>query len=219
MGNSKKNQIDLRSIPIYRRNVDLFETISPPNKAEFLVQLKHNSIIPWSLAENLLDLSLSASVSYSFGVAKGIDIGLHPIYSEIANQFNLKTRIFVIHMPAEFHALPIHIDGHADKNNAASIIWPLYGCDERSPTKWFETKTHEFEFVKNNYFLKNAEGLKVCHSQSMHSSEKSPYLFRSNILHCGYNFSGKEKIIVKWEMNSPNWTEANEFFRTLDLIA
>ncbi len=173
----------------------------------------------WCLARTIVDLSLVPEVQYSFGAAKGIDIDAHPVFFQLAQQFCLKTRIFVIRMPADFQALPIHIDGHADKNNAASIIWPLEGCDERSPTKWFETKRHEFELIKNSYFLKNAEDLKVCHSQPMLSARKAPYLFRSDILHCGYNFSGTTKVIVKWELNVSDWEDAKHLFASLDLIA
>lgn len=110
---------------------------------------------------------------------------------------------------------PIHIDGIPGEQ-AASLNWGLYGCDERSPTEYYEcTKDIVWQDKDNSFFLENTEDAVVTHSNIIHNNKA--YLFRSDLLHRGYSNVDK-RLMVKWELKYNDWNTACKEFRNRNYI-
>ena len=110
---------------------------------------------------------------------------------------------------------PIHIDGIPGQQ-AASLNWGLEGCNELSPTEYYQcTKDIKWIDNDNSYFLKNVEDAILTHSNVIYN-EKA-YLFRSDLLHRGYTNCDK-RLMVKWELKYNDWNIACREFRNKNYI-
>jgi len=110
---------------------------------------------------------------------------------------------------------PIHIDGIPGEQ-AASLNWGIYGCDESSPTEYYQcTKDIKWKNKDNSYFLENVEDAVVTHTNIIYNNRA--YLFRSDLLHRGYN-NANSRLMVKWELKYNDWDTACREFRDRDYI-
>lgn len=111
---------------------------------------------------------------------------------------------------------PIHVDGIPGKQ-AASLNWALYGCDENSPTEFYEcTKDIIWKNIDNSFFLENTKDAVMTHKCVMHNNKG--YLFRSDILHRGYCNTSEPRVIVKWELKYNEWSRACKELRNRNYI-
>lgn len=126
----------------------------------------------------------------------------------------LKSHFFFLVSNRKKREFPIHVDGVPNKKNAASINWAISGCDERSPTDFFQCCTNEkWKDYDSSYFLDNTNECVKTHSITMF--DNNAYLFRSDLLHRGYCQidDNLTRIIVKWELEYDSWEIAcREFF-------
>ena len=110
---------------------------------------------------------------------------------------------------------PIHIDG-VPGNQAASLNWGLEGCDENSPTEFYEpTKDIIWKDLDNSFFMHNTEDAVLTHTNIIYNDQG--YLFRSDLLHRGYTNTNK-RVMVKWELEYNEWNTACRELRNRNYI-
>ena len=94
--------------------------------------------------------------------------------------------------------------------------WGLIGCDESSPTEYYQcTKKPKWDNKDGSYFLKNVEDVVLTHTNVILNNRA--YLFRSDLLHRGFSYSNK-RLMVKWELEYDDWNTACSEFRDRNLI-
>ena len=110
---------------------------------------------------------------------------------------------------------PIHIDGIPNEQ-AASLNWGLEGCNENSPTEFYEpTADIVWKDLDKSFFMDNVNDAVLTHTNVIHDGKG--YLFRSDLLHRGYTNVDK-RVIVKWEMKYESWNKACREFRNRNYI-
>ena len=110
---------------------------------------------------------------------------------------------------------PIHIDGVPGKQ-AASLNWGLEGCDEQSPTEFYEpTNDIIWKDLDNSFFMDNIHDTVLTHTNVIYDNKG--YLFRSDLLHRGYTNVNK-RVMVKWELKYSDWNTACKEFRNRNYI-
>lgn len=176
-----------------------------------LIQLNDNLIHPdeWMDLYNKVRLKRIPHDNFGYGIkvsaehlSKKIDLPLFPYFFFLVS--NRRKREF-----------PIHVDGIPGKQ-AASLNWGLVGCDESSPTEYYQcTKKPKWDNKDGSYFLKNVEDVVLTHTNVILNNRA--YLFRSDLLHRGYSYSNK-RLMVKWELEYDDWNTACSEFRDRNLI-
>lgn len=110
---------------------------------------------------------------------------------------------------------PIHVDGIPGKQ-AASLNWGLEGCNEQSPTEFYEpTKDIIWKDLDGSFFMDNTEDTVLTHTNIIYDNKG--YLFRSDMLHRGYTNVDK-RVVVKWELEYNEWNTACREFSNRNYI-
>lgn len=120
---------------------------------------------------------------------------------------------FILNTNRLAREFPPHVQGTPGSGGAASINWPILNCDERSPSTWYKCKTEvrfKNDLYKDSYLVDNVEDLEEVHTEAMLTSTGMPCLFRSDVIHKGFNNmpKGETRTIIKWEMRETTWEES-----------
>lgn len=156
----------------------------------------------------------------NFGYGIRLETKNFPDLEAIRKALPFRDHFFFLISNKRNREFPIHVDGIPGNKNAASVNWPLEKCDHRSPTTWYKCDTVKFKNLDNSFFLENTDDAEEIYSDAMLSEHKLPYLFRSDVLHRGYcniDESGF-RIILKWELDFDNWTNACREFQDRNYI-
>lgn len=146
----------------------------------------------------------------------GIKIDAKHLKKEI--NLPLKPYFFFLVSNKRKREFPIHVDGIPGQQ-AASLNWAISGCNDKSPTNFYECCTDiVWKDLDNSFFLENTQDAVKTHSVTMY--DNNVYLFRSDLLHSGYcNLDTTEtRIIVKWELEYDSWSTACREFRNRNYI-
>lgn len=177
-----------------------------------LIELKNN-IIPVDEWKELYSKVRNKQIpSNNFGYGIKVDA---KYLSSIPNDIPLFPYFFFLVSNKKKREFPIHIDGIPGKQ-AASLNWGIEGCDEQSPTQFYEcTKDIIWKNLDNSFFLENINDAVLTHSNII--EDNKAYLFRSDLLHRGY-CNVDRRLIVKWELEYDDWNTACREFRNRNYI-
>lgn len=152
--------------------------------------------------------------TYKFGLNYRCQVKYYDFAVKLKEQLpTLRDHFFILNTNKLAREFPPHIQGTPGSGGAASINWPIINCDERSPSTWYTCKTEprfKNDLYKDSYLIENIEDLEPIHTQSMLTSTKMPCLFRSDVIHKGFNNieNGATRTIIKWEMAETSWEES-----------
>lgn len=148
--------------------------------------------------------------NFGYGIKVSTDV------LSIKPDLPLKPYFFFLVSNRKRREFPIHIDGIPGEQGA-SLNWALMGCDEKSPTEFYEcTKDIIWKDLDKSFFLENTEDAVLTHKNIMYDNHV--YLFRSNLLHRGYSNSDENRVVVKWELEYNDWSTACREFRNRNYI-
>jgi hypothetical protein len=173
------------------------------------VPLKTDLIFPWSRALELYELSRSHKKDFAhFGYGIKIPAEKFADTTLLRKKYNFRDDLYILYTTPRSREFPIHVDGTPGENNVASINWPILGCDEASPTQWYRVDHPKYKILDGSHFLENTEDAIELHSEAMLTRLQVPYLFRSDLWHRGFNTTNGIRVILKWELQRPNWDDA-----------
>lgn len=146
----------------------------------------------------------------TFGYGIRVEVADYPELKDVMTQVSFRDHFFFLISHKRNREFPIHVDGVPGEHNAASVNWPLRGCDDHSPTIWYECEERRYNDLDNSFFLENIDQAEEIYRATMYSKFERPYLFRGELLHKGYcNLDTNEiRIIVKWELEYDTWQDA-----------
>jgi len=152
--------------------------------------------------------------TYKFGLNYRCQVSHYDFAVELRKQIpSLREHFFVLNTNRLAREFPPHIQGTPGSGGAASINWPILNCEAHSPSTWYTCKTEvrfKNDLYKDSYLVENVEDLEPIHTEAMLTSTGMPCLFRSDIIHKGFNNmpKGETRTIIKWEMSEASWEES-----------
>ena len=155
--------------------------------------------------------------TYKFGLNYRCQVKYYDFAIKLKEKIpTLRDHFFILNTNRLAREFPPHIQGKPGSGGAASINWPILNCEDHSPSTWYRCKTEPIfanDLYKDSFLVANVEDLEPIHTEAMLSSTRKPCLFRSDVIHKGFNNmpKGETRTIVKWEMEEGSWEEASQF--------
>lgn len=162
--------------------------------------------------------------TYNFGLNYRCQVKHYPFAVDIKKQIpTLADHFFILNTSRIAREFPPHVQGTPGSGGACSINWPIKNCNDLSPSTWFKCTTEPVfknDLYKDSYLIDNIDDLIPIHSASMLTSTGMPCVFRSDVIHKGYNNlpKGETRTIIKWEMMDPTWEGACQFLHNKGYI-
>lgn len=180
---------------------------------KYIINFK-KPLIEFSQWEEIQKEARRREDTYKFGLNYRCQVSHYAFAMELRKELpSLREHFFILNTNRLAREFPPHVQGKPGSGGAASINWPILNCDEKSPSTWYTCKTEvrfKNDLYKDSYLVDNVEDLEAIHTEAMLTSTGMPCLFRSDVIHKGFNNleKGETRTIIKWEMEEGSWEES-----------